>query len=1158
MAPKKVISKKTTTQEDAISAKYKKLDAREHVLTRPGMYIGSIEEDSCDTWVFDNENKKMIKKNIKYIPGMYKIFDEILVNAIDHAVRLKGEKEKGATSINLMKNIKVSFSKDTGIFEVSNDGDGIEIVKHPEHNIYIPELIFGNLMTSTNYDDSEEKIIGGQNGLGSKVCGIFSKWFEIETVDASRKLRYIQKFEDNLAIKNEPQIVKETKKPFTTIRFLPDYEKLNMKNGLTEDTIALITKRVYDTCAVTDGDINIYFQGEKLDFKNFEKYVDLFIGSKDDHTRVYEKINDRWEIVASYNDFNGFEQVSFVNGIWTLRGGKHVEYILNQIVKKLSDLISKKNKNVTVKPQAIKDNIILFVKSTIVNPTFDSQSKETLTTPSSKFGSKAEVSDKFIEKLYKSGIVQRVLEINQIHQAKTLQKTDGKKKITIRGIPKLEDANWAGTSRSGECVLILTEGDSAASMALAGLAEVGRDKYGVFPLKGKIMNVRDTNIQKIADNDELSNLKKILGLESNKEYKDFEGLRYGGIMCMTDSDVDGTHIKSLLFNLFHTLWPSILKSSKFFTSLLTPIVKARKGAEMIPFYSLTDFENWMKDEPQGWTIKYYKGLGTSDAKEAQEYFRDMKLVKYLWNDKASDESMDLAFNKKRADDRKAWLSTYDRQNILDYNAKEVTLEDFINKDLIHFSNYDVERSIPSMVDGLKTSQRKIMYCCFKRGLLDKEIKVAQLASYVSENSAYHHGEASLQSAIVSMAQNFVGANNINVLKPNGQFGTRVHGGKDAGQPRYIFTLLSSITQKLFIKDDFNVLNYLKDDDMLVEPEYYVPIIPMILVNGALGIGTGFSTNIPCYNPRDIIGILMEMLEGANVDGRELVPWYQGFKGDIEKVGGKYQSRGKYTKVSSTKVDITELPVGTWTFDFKCMLEDMLDKYPNEIKGYENNSTHASVKITVQFANAGVLDSYMAVENNGLTKFENDFKLASSKPLGTTNMYAFGPQGAITKYNGPLDIIKSFFDVRLSYYQKRKDYLTSKLKYDLDLLANKIRFIKAVVAETIQVHKMKKADLEKVLENDKYMKHEGTFDYITRIPVYNLTIDKVEELEKEVAKAQERYDTIVGKDIREMWKEELAVLLEAYSKFEKEYLENYGDIGGKSSGKKKLITKTKTT
>jgi DNA topoisomerase-2 len=1099
-----------------IAEKYVKLNPEEHVLHRPGMYIGSIDKDNVDTWILNEDGSRMIKKTIEYIPGLFKIFDEIVANATDHAIRL-GETD----SSNKVKNIKIEVNKDTGIISVFNDGEGIEIAEHPQHKMYIPQLIFGNLLTSTNYDDTEDRLVQGTNGIGCKACNVFSKWFEVETVDHTSQKIYIQKWEKNMTVTGKPSIRKSAKKPYTIVRFLPDYEKFGL-GKLSSDMYEIMRKRAYDACAVTTKDINIWFNGDKLNYKDFEKYANLYLG---DNTRVYEKIDDRWEIIASYNEHCGFEQVSFVNGLLTLKGGRHVDYIVNQIVKRITEMISSTKKEINIRPQNIKDNMIIFIKCTIINPTFDSQSKETLTTLASKFGSTPKVSDVFIKKLLKSGISQKIMELCAISDDKTLKKTDGKKSNVIRGIPKLEDAIWAGTSKSKDCVLILTEGDSAASMAISGISDA-RDKYGVFPLKGKVMNVKDATIKKIAENDEISNIKKVLGLESGKTYtvQDLaKSLRYGKVMLMTDSDVDGAHIKGLIFNLFHTMWPSLMKSDmKFLTSMLTPIIKAKgPRGKTISFYNLTDYDNWKKSpegSASGWKIKYYKGLGTSTNQEAKEYFRDMHLVTYNFTGKSSDEAMNLAFNKKLADDRKAWLAKYNKQDILDYKDTEVSYESFINKDLIHFSNYDLNRSLPSMCDGLKISQRKILWSCFKRNLTTEEIRVAQLAGYISEHSAYHHGEASLQAAIIGMAQDFVGSNNINLLMPNGQFGSRVHGGKDAGQPRYIHTLLSPQTSKIFSKLDSGILSYIEDDGIKVEPEFYVPIIPMILVNGAIGIGTGFSTNIPCYNPNEIIEIIKNKLTNKPFVG-ELIPWYRGFEGKIKKIGEhKYVSIGNYERVGATSIRITELPVGYWTIDFKTDLEKLLDTI-SEFKNYENKSGE-KINILLNFTSSKVVDDLMQVEDNGYTQFENKFNMVSSKGLTTSNMYAFNAKGQITKYNSPMEILNEFYSLRLKYYQKRKDALMISLEHDMNIYNNKIRFVREVVNETLKVHKMHKQELETYLKNNKYFEVNEGYDYITRIPIYNLTKDKVEEFEAEIEKAKQEYNTIKNKTIETMWMDDL--------------------------------------
>jgi len=1092
------------------SKKYVKLDPREHVLTRPGMYIGSLDADDIDTWIYKDG---MEYNNISYISGLYKIYDEIVVNALDHVIRCKDMKKP-------VKEIRVNIDKKGGKIEVYNSGEGVEVEIHKEHGIYIPELIFGNMLTSTNYDDTEERTIGGQNGIGAKACNIYSKSFMIETVDSNKKKLYTQEFTNNMKDKTEPKITSYTKYPYTKIIFIPDYTRFK-QTKLSEDMYKLMVKRVYDICALTPNDIKVYLNDDKIDYKNFEKYVDLYLGSKTDVPRSYVcSENGRWEICVSSSN-NGFKHVSFVNGINTLKGGKHVDYITNQITKKLSELITKRKK-VTVKTNTVKDHLFVFIKATIANPTFDSQTKEYLTTPYSKFGSKFELDDKFIEKIYKYDITDQIVVLSSKDDDKNAKKTDGKKKNTIRGISKLDDANWAGTTKSNECVLILTEGDSAKSMAISGLSEVGRNKYGVFPLKGKIMNVKDTNMKKVNENEEITNLKKIVGLETNKVYKDTNELRYGHIMVLTDADTDGSHIKGLLFNLFHSMWPSLLKQPNFMMSMLTPIVKVIKGKQSIPFYNLTAYDNWKKnnDNGKGWEIKYYKGLGTSTNKEAKEYFKNMRTLEYEWKDKTSNEGIELAFNKKRADDRKEWLYKYDKQDTLDElidKSNKIEYSEFIHKDLIHFSNYNVERSIPSICDGFKKSLRKIMFCCLKRKLY-KEIKVAQLAGYVSEHGAYHHGEASLHEAIIGMAQDFVGSNNLNLLQPNGQFGTRIQGGKDSASPRYIHTELNSIVPCIFHADDLDILEYLDDDGMKIEPVHYIPIIPMILVNGSVGIGTGFSTNIPSYNPKDIISNLKRLMN--NQEMLDMKPWYRGFKGTIEDG----VSKGVYERKGNTKVEVTELPVGYWTEDFKVHIENYMDKNPKVLRDYESHYTEKDVRFVLQFYSKEVCDEYMIFDTEKrATKFEIEFKMHTSRQLSTSNMHLYTKSGNIKKYKDVLEILREFYEIRMEYYVKRKMHKIKKIKKELKYLDARIKFIEDIIEGRLIIMNNKKQNIVDYLDKNEYPLHENTYDYLIKMPIHNLTYEKKQELEKECKDKHVMLTNIENETEITTWTNDLEVL-----------------------------------
>jgi DNA topoisomerase-2 len=1100
--------------------KYVKMDPREHVLARPGMYIGSVEIDKTSMWVLNENKTEMMKKEVDYIPGLFKIFDEILVNVLDHIIRLKSE----TGTVKHVKEVSVNITPTS--ISVYNDGEGVDIYKHEVHGVYIPELVFGNMLTSTNYDDTTERVIGGQNGIGAKACNIYSKSFEIETVDSKRKLLYKQKFSKNMFDKSEPEVTKYTKYPYTRITFEPDFEKFKIKE-LSPDMINLYMKRVYDVNSISNGNIKVNLNGEKLKASTFEKYVDMFIGSKSEHPRVSDVTShERWKIAATYSD-DGFQQVSFVNGISTIRGGKHVEYITNQITKKLSEMINKKKK-ANVKQQHIKEYLFVFVESTVVNPTFDSQSKETLTTPISKFGSKFEVDDKFIEKLYKTGIVDKAINISSLTDDTNSKKTDGKKRNTLRGIAKLDDANWAGTSKSKECTLILTEGDSAKTMAISGLSEVGRNKYGVFPLRGKVMNVKDMTQKRINENEEIANIKKILGLESNKEYKDVSELRYGKIMIMTDSDVDGSHIKGLLFNVFQSMWPTLIKYDGFLNSMLTPIVKVKKGKIVKEFYCLTDYENWKKDLPnhQGWEIKYYKGLGTSTNKEAKEYFKHMKYVTYKYDTTLSDESIDMAFNKKRSDDRKQWIYNYDRNDILDFGKQDVEYSDFINKELIHFSVYNLERSIPSICDGLKKSLRKILFCCFKRKL-HKEVKVAQLAGYVSEHGAYHHGEVSLQDAIVGMAQDFVGSNNINLLCPNGQFGTRIQGGKDSASPRYIHTQLNlPIVYTLFHQDDQDILNYLEDDGLKIEPEHYLPILPLILINGTSGIGTGFSTNIPCYNPKDIIHNIKLLLEDENADLKEMLPWYRNFTGTIDD-GVSY---GKYSRKDNTKIEVSELPIGIWTEDFKTHLESYIDKNPKILKDYESHYTEKNVSFILIFYSKEITDDMFEIKDGqSLTKFQQEFKMTNSRPLMTSNMHLYTSDGKIKKYENVLEILREFYTVRLEAYKDRKKNLIDKITKEILHMDSRIKFILDVIEERLKLMNAKKSFIQEYLESNNFPRQEDSYDYLIKMPIYNFTYEKKEELIKELKNKKDMLAQLESTDEKTMWLNDIKAFEDIYAK-----------------------------
>lgn len=743
-AKKAAGGKKKTVEET-----YQKKTQLEHILLRPDTYIGSTESVTQPMFILNADNNRIVQKDITYTPGLYKIFDEIVVNAADN-------KQRDLS----MDRLEVTVDADTNTISVLNNGKGIPVVMHKEHDCYVPTLIFGHLLTGSNFDDAEKKTTGGRNGYGAKLANIFSTEFVVECLDSENEVKFTQVFRDNMHVTEDATVKKATKSEikkgdYTKITFKPDLARFGM-TSLDTDTIGLLSKRAYDiagSMANKEGKkLSVYLNGKKIPVKDFKTYLGLFDGITP--PAAFEKVNDRWEVGVGVSD-GSFQQISFVNAIATIKGGGHVNYIADQVAKKLQVIVKKKNKGgAEIKPNQIKNHLAIFVNCLVENPTFDSQTKENLTIKPSTFSS-VKLSDKFMKSVEKSGVVDSVMSYAKFKQNQALKRKGGTKKTKLTGITKLDDANHAGTAKSKDCTLIITEGDSAKSLAVSGLSVVGRDYYGVFPLKGKPLNVRDATHAQIMKNEEIMNLVEIMGLKFNVTYTDenIKTLRYGHLMIMADQDHDGSHIKGLVINFMHHFWPSLLDVPGFLQQFITPIVKVTKGKKSETFFTLPEYEEWKEssgNDGKGWNIKYYKGLGTSTGAEAKEYFSNLDIHEIHFNELSTDhvtrddddEGMEMddnsintgagliemAFSKSKVEDRKKWLNTVEKDTFLNYSEAQkngINYSDFINRELILFSQYDNIRSIAHLLDGFKPSQRKVLYACFKKKLKN-EIKVAQL------------------------------------------------------------------------------------------------------------------------------------------------------------------------------------------------------------------------------------------------------------------------------------------------------------------------------------------------------------------------------------------------------------------------------------------------
>jgi len=1109
---------------------YRKKSQIEHVLTRPDMYVGSVRMRKSDEYIAirnkDTDTFEIIRKPILYSPALLRIFIEALSNAIDNVSR----------SLNTntpCKKINITIDYESGKTSIWNDGCIIPVEIHPEEKCYNHSLIFGQLLTGSSYNDEEERKIAGRNGIGIKVTSIFSTFFEVEGYDPDNKLLFRQRWLNNMREPYEPEIRRKTlkkKKGYTQVTWTPDFKRFGIKK-YSKDIINLYTRHVID-CAMLSN-VRVSLNGSVIPIKSLTQYSKLY------NLPTKESIlikTDTSEVLVSTSS-NDFQTISFVNGIYTKNGGNHVnswcESIFRPIVNKLN-----KKKGPKINISDVKQFFTLIIKSTVNRPEFDSQEKNRLDSPDVV----ATVSKSNISSILKWSVIEKLKEIIKQKELNILKKVE--RKTNSVKVDGLDPANKSGTKFSSDCCLFICEGLSAKTYVVAGIqkgiyGKKGRDWNGILPVTGKLLNVRNATPSQIAKNKVIISIIQSLGLKQGVDYtidSNYKSLRYGKVILIADADDDGIHIECLVLNMFHCLFPSLLsRKIPFVVSMKTPIAKILyKSKANKVFYDERKFTKYMKaNHSKSLNIKYYKGLGTTKASDVADSFGE-KMIEFE-EDIDTSINMNKIFHKTCSDKRKKWLETYNPEEItfsLDNQSKQskMNISDFLNFEMIKFSYSDCGRSIPNAIDGLKTSQRKILFSVFKRKLnfSGKSLKVAQLSGYVAEKSLYHHGEQNLQETIINLASNYVGSNNINLLFPDGAFGSRLENGKDSASARYIYTKLESLTKYIFKEDDMNILNYMLEDGEFVQPEYYVPILPMILINGCTGIGTGYSCNIPCFNPLDIIRCVESYIENEgeiiidDPDTNEKVsllpqikPWYRNFNGKIYEDTtnrNRYITEGiiKQSK-SRSSVEIVELPIGMSTSKFKEICDKLVSQ--KQLKKVKNYSTTNTVRFVL------TCDSNFKPSIKSL-------KLTSY--LYTSNMVLFDENSTIKKYDSIEEIIETFCNTRLKYYQKRKKYLMENIKQELSFLTNKEKFILEIINKTLKIMNTKEKIILDELDRKKYIKIDNSYNYLLNLNVRNFTYEKVEQIKDKISQLKNQYRILKKISCFSIWKKELNEFQTHYS------------------------------
>lgn len=1122
-----------------LKQRYQKFEQQKHVLIRPETYVGSVKPVTEKREVYDVEHGRVVTRKITHVPALLKIVDEILVNASDRV-----HEGAGTTTI------KVNIDADTGTLDIWNNGTGIPVQKHPVHKVYIPELVFGFLNSGSNFDDTRQRKAGGRNGLGATLALIFCREATVETSHRESGYRFKQTYYDNLERRSPASVRKSTlKNDFTKVTLKPDFKRFNL-TGFTPDMVALLQKRVFDLAGcLAHYRVNVYLNGSKLNINSFRQYVTKYYPAGNEPTTVpYLEVKDDkgvpcWEVIVLPSDRGEMEQVSFVNAIHTFRGGRHVKHVLTAVQKPLLAKAKQRYKKMVIKAAHVRNHLKLYINALINNPEFNSQTKEELVTLTGSFGSRFTVTDTFIKAIVRTGVLDTIGLTAREKAMKELNKTSGSKRNRVV-VPKLSDANKAGSAKqSRECTLIVTEGDSAKALAMEGRSNVvrGADFYGVFPLRGKLLNVRDASPKKLENNAEVQALVKILGLRFGQTHATVAQLRYGHLMIMADQDVDGFHIKGLILNFIQHFWPSLAAVDGFLQEFITPVVrcrrKSRRASNPIDFYNEPSYREWYREQDDAgtlsqWHIKYYKGLGTSSNAEAREYFSklDQHVNTFLLpNTTDTHAKMTLAFDKKKANARKAWLKGFDPEKTYARpNDRRVTVSHFIDRELRLFSFDDNERSLPNVMDGLKVSQRKILYACFKRNLTS-EVRVAQLSGYVTENTAYHHGEASIQNAIVGMAQTFPFSQNVNVLTPEGQFGSRTEGGKDASAARYISTRLSPMARALFHPQDDVLLSRRMVDSERVEPMYYMPVLPLLLLNGCTGIGSGFSCTFPSFNPLDVLANVRRMLDGNSPTS--MSPWYRGFYGDIRESKNKsntFTCEGRF-EWHPKGVLVTELPQYTWPGPYKRKLETYTPAneaknpkkkpfpfYVDEVAEQDTSRGTNGVRLLIKSKQLA-----SSLRNTSNEDMKAMLKLTSS--ISLNNMHAHDADNRLVRFESPQEILAYFVPRRLKLYGKRRAYMLQTMDVEMCRLRNMYRFLEEICNNTIAFQKRKKADLIQDLASrhyDKLGSPVASYEYLLRLPFYHATEEKMGKLKAKMEAAEIERRTLAKKSASDLWREDL--------------------------------------
>lgn len=945
------------------------------------------------------------------------------------------------------------------------------------------------------------------------------------------KLRYVQRFEHNLSTVHPPVITRATSKDrvsSTTVRFAVDLARLGMAAPLSPTVMSMLRSRAYDVAACNDK-LAVFVDEARVPLRGVKDYIDTFpaqqwIGrdvARDDASAA------SLEVCVSLASAAGPVSIGFVNGIRCSQG-THMDLVHGRLRDALNEAVAKqlKGNGAALKLTAahVREHLNVVVAARVANPSFTTQTKERLESRGDALPPYV-CSAAMCKALDRAGLVGQLAKLAMDREDKAVARALKTDKHRANAIPKYERALKVGGSKKQPCYLYVTEGDSAKGLAVAGFSVVGREYNGVFPLRGKLVNVNGMTVKKALEHKEIKHLTSILGLDPTIAYtaETVASLPYRHLVIFTDQDNDGSHIMGLLLNWLLQFYPTLLLAHPTFVKrFATPIIRARVGGESRSFFTQAEYRAWIGDRKPS-SVKYFKGLGTSTSEDAKRYFRDLDkhIITVRFDGAACRDRVDMWFHKQRAAERKTALAAVDADAYVDYEAAETTMQEFCEKDLVGFGVAANERSLCSAVDGLKPSQRKALFAALSRK--SGEVKVAQLAAGAAELTAYHHGEQSMVQTIVHMAQPWIGANNVALLAPNGMFGSRHLPREEHSAPRYIFTEKQPIARFLFPAADDPVLEMAQDDGKTIEPRLYAPVVAMLLVNGSKGIGSGWRNECPAFAMADIIANTRRLVDDSSAALAPMVPAFLGFKGTVRAAGAdEYVFTGLHdVDAGGRTIHIRELPPRVWTGPYVEALREKLvgdgpDKYVLDI---DDVSTIDDVHLILR-VRAGV--------DAAAHDLVADLDL--SRKISLSDLNFWDEHGRLRAFDGIDDVMRTHARHRRAMYAKRRAHEIRTLEHEAALARNRARYVREVHAGQIPTKGCTEAELCTLLRERDFYDHEN-FDYVRRMGVFALTTDRAAQLEAAAVALAADLDRAKKSTPEDLWKKDLDALADAYATYE---------------------------